>query len=55
VDVCDFISPYPAIKFAADYNLSCPPEEGNIWGKLNKHYMPKYIDAIIEKLIKARF
>ncbi len=46
---------HPAINHACEYILSYQTEEGDIRGILSNQYMPYYMGAILEILIKAGF
>lgn len=46
---------HPAINHACEYILSYQTEEGDIRGILSYQYMPYYMGAILEILIKAGF
>jgi len=46
---------HPAIQRAAEFIFSCQTGEGDIRGILSNQYMPYYVGAIMEVLIKAGY
>jgi len=46
---------HPAVERASEFILGCQTEEGDIRGILSNQYMPYYMGAIMEILIKAGY
>jgi hypothetical protein len=55
VEMYGFTNTHPSIKQAAEYILSYQTIEGDIRGILSNQYMPYYMGAILEILIKAGY
>jgi hypothetical protein len=55
VEMYGFDDRHTSIKKAAEYIFSCQTEDGDIRGILSNQYMPYYMGAILEMLIKAGY
>jgi hypothetical protein len=55
VEIYGFNRKHASIKRAADFIFSCQQPEGDIRGILSNQYMPYYMGAIMEILIKAGY
>ena len=55
VELYGFNNSYPLINKACEFMLSYQTQEGDIRGILSNQYMPYYMGAILEILIKAGF
>jgi hypothetical protein len=55
VEKYGFNRAHPSLQSAAEYVYSCQTDEGDIRGILSNQYMPYYMGAILELLIKAGY
>jgi len=55
VEKYGFNRQHSALRAAAEYVFSCQTEEGDIRGIISNQYMPYYMGAILELLIKAGY
>jgi hypothetical protein len=55
VEMYGFTNKHPAIQRAAEFIFACQTPEGDIRGILANQYMPYYMGAIMEILIKAGY
>ena len=55
VELYGFTREHPAIKKASEFIFSCQTEEGDIRGILSNQYIPYYMGAFMEILIKAGY
>ena len=55
VEKYGFNHAHPTLQKAAEYIFSCQTSEGDIRGILSNQYMPYYVGAILELLIKAGY